>query len=69
MEENKIEALEAMFPDGFIVIVPRKKTKKYPGMALYYANPKASADIDLAVEDIVFAMNGNDGYWGIGDST
>jgi len=64
MDEGRLEQLEKMFPDGFIILVPRKKKLKDEPLplALYYMNPSSSGVVDQVVDDIVFALS--DDYWG-----
>jgi hypothetical protein len=62
MDEGRIEQLEKMFPDGFIILVPRKIDQTPIPVAMYYSNPKDCPSIDQLIDDIVFALD-KDAYW------
>ena len=62
MDEGRIEQLEKMFPNGFVILVPRKVTESPLAVGMYYSNPKAMPGIDQLVDDIVFSLK-NDSYW------
>lgn len=62
MDEGRIEQLEKMFPDGFIIIVPRRLAEVPLPLWIYYSNPRESEGMEQVVDDIVFALD-KDSYW------
>lgn len=64
MDEGRIEQLEKMFPDGFLILVPRKLDKQPLSVWMYFSNPKESPAIDQMVDDVYYSLN-HDSYWDV----
>lgn len=62
MDEGRIEQLEKMFPNGFLILVPRNLEKSPLAVWMYFSNPKGSPAIDQMVDDVYFSLN-KDSYW------